>query len=230
MASTVTVGDLKTRVRRAADVENETGRFPDAEVQDYIKTAHRQWTDFLLNNGGAHLLETSTTVNTVANTATVALASDHYRLIGADASVGGTDMTLFPLPSGERNRYSNSGTSWHGMNKLYYRVVGSNLTLYPTPDGVFTITIHYVPESEKDVTNDATTIDGYNGWDEYIVYAAAIKILNKDRRPTEHLDKEMTLLKRDVVASLKSLDVGNPPVVTDVHDLPGDRAYPYGLW
>ena len=224
MASTVTVTELTTRVRRATDTENATARFPDAEIQDYLKTAHRQWWDFLINNGGGHLLEASSphTVSTVADTATVALATDHYRLVGVDADVGGDTRTLFPLPSGERNRYSEDGLSWQGMRKVYYRVVGSNLTLYPTPDAVYSLTVHYIPEAEVDFGTGSNTVDGYNGWDEYIVYVASLKLLNKDNRRTEHIDKDLSALKRDVRLSLRNLDDGNPPQVTDTHGLEHD--------
>lgn len=216
MASTVTVTNLTTRLRRAADIENATDRFPDAELQDYLKTAHREWWDFLINNGGGHLFETTHSVSTVADTATVALASDHYRMVGVDATVAGWTRTLEPIPVGERNRYSAGGISWHGLTRIGYRVLGANLRLYPTPDAVYALTVHYLPEAEVDFGTGSNTVDGYNGWDEYVVLTAALNVLTKDNRRTEHVEKRLTRLEENVISSLGSMDVGEPPRVTDV--------------
>lgn len=224
MASTVTVSQLKTRTRRAADVEAATSRFPDSEIEDYLKTAHREWTDFILNNDASSLLETTHSVSTVANTATVSLAADHYRMLGVTANISGTPVSLRRMPLGERDRYGSWNGSWGAMHNVSYRETnGSTLTLYPTPNAAYALTVFYVPEAEVDFSTGSNTIDGFNGWDEFIVLKAAILCLDKDRRPKDHLERRLRKLEGSVISAIRGLDSGEPDTITDVRG----RSYPY---
>lgn len=230
MASTVTATELTNRLRRVTDIEGATGRFPDAELHDYLKTSHRKWVDFILNHGGSHLFETTHSVSTAPPASTVSLASNHYRLVGVDAVAGGVTRTLRPLPVGERNRWNFDGVSWQGTGRIYYRVLGSVLRLYPTPDAAYSLTIHYIPEADVDFTTGSNTIDGFNGWDEFVVLEAAMLVLDKDNRKKDHVERRLADLRNSVVSSVRGLDVGEPDVVGDVTDMPDDFIYPSGRW
>lgn len=61
-----------------------------------------------------------------------------------------------------------------------------------------------------------TTIDGVNGWEEYIVVDAAIKCLQKEESDTTVLERQKAGLLARIEAEAANRDAGAPATVTDV--------------
>lgn len=228
MTTSVAIEDFTTRLRQLTDIENAANRFPDAEIQDYLKTAHRKWLDFLFNNNGSHLLEiVNSATNTVAGTATINKpGSNPYRIIGVDAVVGGVTRTLRPLPHGERNRFNSDTLTWQSQRQLYYRLELTSIRLFPTPDAAYNVIVYYVNSGNLDFTGSGF-VDGYNGWEEYIVLEAALMVLDKDNRRKEHIERRLADLKDSIISSVRGIDDGEPQVVTDVGYQSYERLYPW---
>lgn len=67
------------------------------------------------------------------------------------------------------------------------------------------------------------SIDGRNGWEEWVVVDAAIKLLAKEESDTSQLERESARLWARIMAALQNRDAGQGKRITDV-------AYNSGMW
>jgi hypothetical protein len=81
----------------------------------------------------------------------------------------------------ERNKYSFPGLqSAYGLRgRLKYRIHGNYLWLKPLPISGQVIRLWYVPRYMQ-LVNTTDVLDGFSGWEEYVVIDAAIKCLQKE--------------------------------------------------
>lgn len=222
MAATVTLTQLKARALRRADMVSGDG-FVDTttsggELETYIQEGGRELYDLVLKYYGEDYYYSSAAAVTVAGTATVALPSDFYKLLGVDAVLPGyTDpVPLDRFNWNERhNEGANSGWSWANATPRY-RLRAGNLYFIPTPQAVHSLTVHYVPAMPA--ISDAAPFDGINGWDEYIVLSAAIKMLAKEESDTSALQVELERCRRRIEEMAPARDVDKPLRVTDIMD------------
>lgn len=67
------------------------------------------------------------------------------------------------------------------------------------------------------------SLDGRNGWEEWVVVDAAIKLLSKEESDTSQLERESARLWARIMAALQNRDAGQGKRVTDV-------SYNSGMW
>lgn len=215
MALSVSLSTLRTRVRRMADVEGDTTRFPDAELTAYINESLTWVYDLLVEaDENFYASTTPATVSVVNGVSTYALSSSVYKVLGMDVSIGGEVLTLRPFEWTERNRYT-SISGWSVQNPLAYQLRGNNVSFIPTPTSSHTVSVYYVPAFAL-LSADGDTFDGVNGWEELAVIQAAIKVLRKDDRPTNELERDRDVLLSRIEAMKPSRDLGSPHRVVDV--------------
>jgi hypothetical protein len=214
MASLVTFADLKTRARQLADME--FSQFvSDDEVGYYINAGAQGLYDLLISAGELYKI-TSTSISLVANQDTYSLPSDFYKLLGVDLSSQGQPVTLKKFEFAERNKYSYYPFyNTRGLTALKYIVQGDSLRFIPMPNSNDSITVWYAPTMPA-LVNDADTFDGVNGWEDYIVFDAAIKMLIKEESdPTAIMS-----MKKEVEQSIQKMkvirDQGGQYKVSDV--------------
>lgn len=227
MSKTVSLTDLKTRCLEAADMVGSSF-VGSAELEAAINLAVAELYDLCVAAYGPAYFASSFTVDTVAGQDYVPLAgllfgSDFYQLLGIDAAIDGEPVTLHPFAFAARNR---AGTDT-GQPQLY-RLHAQKILLSPIPDAVYTLTVHYVPVAPTLSAGGATTtLDGINGWEQYVIASVAAVLLAK-----EESDPGVWLaIKADVRRRIESMshnrDAGAPDGVVDVRR--HGRAYP-GRW
>jgi len=214
MPRTATLSSLRDQVRKRADVENSTARFPDAELNTYINQSWTELYDLIIESGGESYLN-STQISTSNGTDTYSLPADFYKVRGVDVDVGGPG----PLPMRqfsfeERNFYLyNSG--WQYGRPVRYRLYGANIKFIPKPSGVYTVTVWYYP-TPTSMVSDSDTIDGVSGWEEYVVIDAAVKVLTKDDRDASLLVGAHGAVRQRIVDMAMNRNAGEPERVDDV--------------
>lgn len=128
-----------------------------------------------------------------------------------------------------------TGTDLSANNAAAMLWPGSTIQ-YPTPWTVAPIVTHveglsvYVSEAAsssatvtaKQVDNPAHW-DGINGWEEFAVLDAAIKLVAREERDTSHLDAERAEQAQRIAASSPLRDFGAARTVQDVNNAPGLR-------
>lgn len=151
------------------------------------------------------------------------MPSDVYKMIGVDAIEGSGDpYPVRPFQFAERNKFKSSFPGYVlGRHSPYrYRMSGGNIILSPAPSPI-TLVLWYAPYLDT-LYSDSDTIEGFNGWEEYIIIRAARFMVSKEEGDTTDLDNELMFLKEriTIAADSREADIGSPPadVESDYYD------------
>lgn len=212
MAS-VSLSTFRTRSRQRADMVNS--RFvSDAELNYYINASITELYDLLIQSRGENYYVKSYSFTTTTNQDTYALPADFLKLMGVDYVTSATQaITLKAFRWQERNRFREPFYNTRNYN-LMYQIRGDNLVFIPTPNGNQTLKLWYIPR-EQELVSDSDTFDGINGWEEYVVIDAAIKMRVKEESPVDELLLAKQDMKSRIAAASSGRDSGEPARVVD---------------
>jgi hypothetical protein len=188
MARTYTRAEIRTRARRLADQVNSR-LFEDTEIDVLIDAANAAYHQILFESGLSYLETDTGATATAAGTAAYNLPSDFLGLLKLEwrASASEPWRLLRPVGITEDHRFGVQNAEPIG-----YRLVGSTLVLYPTPVAGY-YRLRYVPTCAK-LANDAATIDGYNGWEEFVVWSVVAELVS-----TEESDPTFAIQEREAI-------------------------------
>lgn len=213
---TVTLGQLKTQSRQRADMENSTF-ISDAELTSLINSSAAELYDLLIGVYEDYKISSST-VSVVANTDTYTLPADFYKLRGVDLVLDslGNAVTLKPFNFSERNAYMFTPT-WNvvGLAYLRYHMQGNSIRFVPVPNTTASVKLWYIPAITRLVI-DADTLDGVNGFEEYVIVDAAIKMRVKEESDVQELMAAKMGLKQRIESMAAARDAGQPETVSDI--------------
>lgn len=222
MARTITLLQLKTQSRLRADKVG-SGFIQNDELVSYINSSACELYDLLVGAYGNDYFLDSHTFSTVNNTSDYDLPADFYKMAGIDYLIGPQEaLTLKPYQFNERNRY-RIGTYWNaivGAGGPRYKLNPTTISFLPVPDGVYNMELWYVPSCPK-LVSDSDTFDGVNGWEEFIIIDAAIKMLQKEESDTSLLEKQKMAIIGRINQMAENRDAGQSFRVTDVNNVDG---------
>lgn len=222
---TVTLGQLKTQSRQRADMENSTF-ISDSELTSLINLSAAELYDLLVGVYEDYKI-TSQTLAVTPNVDTYTLPTNFYKLRGVDLVLDslGNAVTLKPFNFAERNAYMFTPT-WNvvGLSYLRYHMLGDSIKLVPVPNTSQNIKIWYIPAITKLVL-DADTLDGVNGFEEYIIIDAAIKMRIKEESDVNELMMQKAAITSRINAMAAARDAGSPERVSDV-----TKTIPFEFW
>lgn len=160
------------------------------------------------------------TITTDGTNDRYALPTDFFKLRAVDLQASGTPtgwVTLRPFALAERNRISRvtAGVTNTLLSSYRYRIGGSNLWLAPMPQAGKVVRLYYTPQVTE-LSSDADTLDGVNGWEELVVLDAARKALLKEESDTSGVEREIAVLVQRIEHEAANRDAGEPPTVADV--------------
>ena len=212
MAS-VTLSEFRERARERADMENS--RFiSDAELNRYINASVQELYDLLISSRGENYYISSSTFTTSTGTDTYALPSGMLKLMGVDfVKDAYSAYTLKSFRWQERNRYREPYYNNDSIN-LMYQIRGNNLVFMPVPSGSNQIKIWYIPAATL-LTQNTDSFDGINGWEEYVVIDAAIKMRVKEESSIEELLLAKQEMKQRILQASSGRDSTEPARVVD---------------
>lgn len=220
MARTIQLSELRTRVRERADMEDGTF-ITDSELNRYINASADWLYDLLVKAYGDEYFANQVDFSTVSGQSSYSFASDmsvtnFYKLLGVSlVPATGEEIPLKKFTFQERNKYSGAySANRFGKTILKYRLRGNNLVLTPEPEAAQTIRVYFIP-SRTIMTNDTDTLEGVNGWEEFVVIDAAIKCKDKEESDVSVLmaDRQVYLARVEQMAEAR--DVGEPERMTD---------------
>lgn len=212
-----TLLQLRTQSRERADMTNSTF-ISDSELNSYINSSISELHDIMIQSYGSDYFIDTYEFSTVSGTAEYALPSDFYKLRGVDIKLNGQDwFAIKPFNFNERNRFEGFGAwSLLGIANVRYRLIGNNIRFTPEPTGVVDVKLWYIP-LPTELSSDSDTFDQYNGYQEYIIVDAAIKMLQKEDSDVSVLLTQKTALKRRIEEASQNRDAGSPESVSDVY-------------
>lgn len=211
----VTLLQLRTRSRQRADMEN-SDFVTDSELNQYLNGSIAELHDLLVATYADYFLS-STSFSTVNGTESYALPATFYKLMGVDIQISNSEWnTLRPFNFNERNKNQDLTWSNVGGPNLRYRVMGTNIKLSPTPVGVHNVKVWFTPKATE-LSADADTLDDLNGFAEYVIVDAAIKMLQKQDDDVSILMAQKAELRRRIEIMAQNRDAGSSESISDIY-------------
>lgn len=203
-------------VRRRTDTQ-ENQVVTDAEVTSYINLSQQELYGLLIQTYGADYALSSGSLTYTGSSNTVALPSDFFKLRGVDVLTGGQYVTIKPFNLEERNLLANIpnsiGAPW--FSALRYRLSGNNLWIEPLPPAC-TVRLWYAPKLTA-LSAGTDALIGYNGWEEYTIVDASIKVMQKQDLDVKVLFAQKGALIQRLNSEMENRDAGSPATVSDVY-------------
>lgn len=217
MALTQTLTQLTANVRRFADIggTNALVRHPDADLYDYLNRAFGSLHRILTEQLPDVRVLSSTTVTTSAGTATYALPADFDHLISVDLTANGSKTWLLSYEMHERASLTAPSSAGIGV-PLAYRLRGSNIEYLPTPTGVYTSVLWYVPTPSQ-LTSGAQTYDTINRLDDYLIAYAArfVAVRDKNSDLVGICNQMIAEFRREAEQAARGRDKNSPSRIVD---------------
>lgn len=187
MATQVLLSTMIQRVRQRADLEignatTSVQAFPDSEVIDAINVALYAWWDLVrLTTFAGQYDRAPWPFTTALSQSLYPMPPNCASIISVDAQIAGANYTINAMGFQEEQRNMFTGTfGWApGFWNVWYQIQGSNIKLIPPPPSGYSIQINYVPTAPQLSAPD-DYFNSQNGWEEWVVLKAAIKLLLKD--------------------------------------------------
>lgn len=217
-AGVTTLLAIRTAVRQRADMVGSTF-ITDAEFNAWINSSYQELYDVLVQKYGDTYFATTQAITTDGTNDSFALAVDFFKLLGVDLRITTAPtgyVTLRKFEFIDRNLLSAPMVApVYGVSNLRYRVSGNNLLLRPLPSSGQVLRVWYVPRLAA-LANDADTVDGVSGWEEYIIADCVIKALSKEESDCSVPMAQKTALLARITDAAADRDVGQAPTVSDV--------------
>lgn len=241
MPGTVTIADMRTRVRRRADMENSSF-VSDTELDEYIEGSYGELVDLILEHGGGDFMAASTPANpTVAGTDSYSIYSNVgdltealiYRVLGVEVQFNGKWRRIGRFMHWQRvSREDQNG--WASQHSVKYSInwlpgpgENANIQFEPTPQAVHQFRVIYIPYPADWSTGGFTTFQGFTGWDEYIVIDAAMKCLEKEESDIQALLLRKQLMTQRIRQAVSNMNFGEGYSLRDMYE--GDYIGPESL-
>lgn len=218
-----TLAQLRTRAKERANMENSSF-LATSEWNENINYAIAELRDIMISKVGDDYFATSQTYTLVSTTDTYALPADFYKVLWCEVLADdGYYYKMKRFERSEKNMGANPLVTIYSPD-IRYRLLGSNLQVTPiTRIGGRTIKLWYVP-LPIELSSDSDTLDGMNGWDEYIVLRAAVMALEKEEQDTSALSVRLEQMRQRLESMTDNRDQSNPMRIYD------NEKYSDGRW
>lgn len=221
MALNQTQAQIAANIQKLADVQgtNALLRHPLADIYEYINRGVGAFHRLVSETNPDQRLITSSTVTTSSGTATYALPSDFDHMVSFDLTANGTKVWLQAYELHERPMLTDSSSSYAGI-PFTYRLQGANIELLPTPTGVYTGKLWYIPAPTMLATDGSaasTNIDTINRLDEFLIYFGARLVATKDKNwdLANECTQRLQEMTPEIQAIARSRDKNSPPRIVD---------------
>jgi hypothetical protein len=215
MARSRTATALIDDVRKRADIESVTDRFPDAEILEYInQSIAKLYTNLDLMDHTYY--RSSSSITTVAGTSSYALPDDFWHAKKVSTTINGKPYTLKRFNPLEEDVLER--VAWQTQFPEFYELSGSNIILRPVPASGYTVSIYYSQAPVRLVAG-ADTFDGIAGFEEWVVLNAAIKTRRKNRQDATDLQADAGETWAWIETTGHDRDHGQPMQICDAQDI-----------
>lgn len=225
--------DMIADVRTQADIVNQTAGITDAMITTWINKGLNEVHVAFVSAGGDKMFRTSSTVSTIAGTASYNLPSTLLELTAVEMVINGSDRVMLqPFDTIDRPYLLSASPGWSGA-PTRYRVQGKGsyvtpgtIEFLPTPTAVYSITIWYIPVPTALVTG-GDSFDGVAGFEDYAVQFAVQRCAVKEENYelAAWCANEMERIKANALATVRSRDALSPARVAMTRDQWMPRAF-----
>lgn len=210
MALSVTLSYLKEQVRSRADQQNSQF-IKDAELTNFINGSASSLYDMLVKAAEDYYV-VSQTVAIVGGQNEYSLPDNFYKVLGVDYTVNSKPVPMSRFNFRDRHLYNYLDAR---PEIVRYAVWGNLIVFKPQAPNIANFTIWYVPAITK-LVNDNDTLDGVNGWEEFIILDSAIKCMIKEESDPSDLMADRDKVVERITTMSKDRDQGEPKTTTDI--------------
>jgi hypothetical protein len=196
----------------------------DSELNRYINYSINMMRDKMIIKTGEEYFASTQSYSLVDGTEEYNLPNDFYKVISCQ--ILGDSGLYFPMKRFEYSEQNENARPLYYRNAdLRYRIRGAKLVVNPSTNvGGRTIRLIYVP-IPTELAADGDTLEGFNGWDEYVVLSAAIKCLQKEEQDVSDLKQELAVMDARMDTMMDNRDHSQPARVQDTSRLSRGARY-----
>lgn len=201
----------------------------DLELNQYINESYHELYDFITVADEAKLFTVNATNPPYLGEHAFYLPGDFYRLVGLHVYVNNHYRPAIPAdPSEYAELAATSAAS--GQDAVYRYFVRWDINtgerfvfVFPVP-AENALAITYWPQP-KELSLDSDSLDNPASWLEFVMVAAAIKMLNKVERDATALLLAKRQLEKRITKAVYASDFSYPRVIRDIahHSTFGDQ-------
>lgn len=208
------------------------GSQPALTMQEMVESANQSvaaWWDIVLGQtGSAQLCRAQNPFQIFTQLAPITLPSgivlpvgvyplpaDFYRAVSLDVnipSVSQYPLSGIPYNEEQRNIFMSIpflGWGYPGT-PICYMIQNPNLALRPVPNGSYALQLNYYPVAPQMAGPDSS-LEGYSGWEEWIVLDMSVKIaLKYDATLIPLLEGRKMAEERRIRGAVPNIDMGSP--------------------
>lgn len=223
----ITLAELRLQSRQRADMV-ESQFVTDSELNSYINSSLAELHDLLIaayceDYYMEQVAFTSVTGQIdydLPDGTNYAAAPKFYKLRGVDIALdsSGQYITVKRFNFNERNA-DTTAYAWNllGLPYLDYRLVGSKIRFNRIPDANSNFRLWYYPVVSA-LVNDGDSYDDINGYAEYVIIDAAIKMLQKQEDDVSVLMAQKQAMHDRIKTMAQNRDANEPESVTDIYN------------
>lgn len=200
---------MRTRAKRRAHMENG-GPLDDDEWDDLLNGHVRELHRLLTQAFGADYFKKSSTPSTVANVKTIALPADFNKMISLWWNDGSGVPKRMRRATEEMMERQLVGQGW---SRPKYAVRAANIEFVPTPTSVYSLILNYAPPAVE-LVNNADTLDGYNGYEQYPIWMAAADAIAKEEGDASYELGMAQRIASDIITTAER-DQSEPMTIQD---------------
>jgi hypothetical protein len=229
MALTVTLLDLRTQVKERASMENG-GPLTNAEFNRLINASVRKLYRMLAQAFGAEYFAKNTALVTAPLSATpelVALPSDFFKLVSLWWNDNSGTLKRIRKAQEDELEMFFGGSGWsslwsNGLEEcgVKYAIRAASLRFAPIPTAVHSLKLNYIA-APVTLSSDASTLDGYGGFEEYVIWDATAAALAKENSDNGDAKQERDMIAADILATADR-DQGEPWCIQDTNNWMGE--------
>lgn len=211
--SNITLLQLRNSCKERANMENSTF-VSDSEWNKYINYSISELRDIIISKVGDDYYALSSSYTVVNGQEAYALPSDFYKVLWVELL--GQDGYYYKMKRFEvtERNHGRSPLNYF-ISDVKYRLRADNITITPSSlSAGRQFRLWYVPLITNLVA-DGDVLNGYNGWDEFVVLKSARKALVKEESDTSQVDTELSVLYGRLEAMAANRDQSEPMRIYD---------------
>lgn len=202
----VTVADIKAKAIAWADMENSDFISPGDWIL-FIDSAYKELYDLLVSKFEDWFTDEPVPFTVAAGTNTHTLGSDFFKVRAIDRDMGGGNFKeVSTFNFSDRNQ---------GAAEVRYRLVKNKLVFKPDTLAPGDYQIWQVPVATS-LTDVTDTVDGVNGWEDFIAVGAAIMALTKEESDITALSRRKQELMFRINSMAQNRDMSLTDSIADV--------------
>jgi hypothetical protein len=150
---------------------------------------------------------------TPTGVSTYSLPADYYRTLGVSyLRDNGEPLPLPRIQYQERWRYTHSSAV---SQSLVYYLTSTNIALLPKPASGGNTYAHDYVKAWTALSGSSDAVDGFSGWEQWIVFDVAIKLRFKEESMTREWIGQRDFLEAQIRDMAKGREASNPMRVQD---------------